>query len=90
MASIVVIRGLLEDAGRPPRSTLASMRKVVAAVLFALTGACLLLSGIVLSNLFDDYKDSPDTLFIGAAAIPLTIAVLCLASGVLALRNGAS
>jgi hypothetical protein len=65
------------------------MRKVVAAVLFALTGACLLLTGLVLSNLFDDYKDSPDSMFIQAAAIPFTIAVLCLAGGVFALRNGA-
>jgi hypothetical protein len=63
------------------------MRKVFAAVLFALTGACFLLSGFALSNLFDDYKDSPDSMFIEAATIPLGIAVVCLAGGVLALRN---
>jgi hypothetical protein len=68
--------------------TLASMRKVVAAVLFALAGACLLLFGLALSNLFDDHKDSRDSMFIEAAAIPFAIAVVCLAAGVLALRNG--
>ena len=66
------------------------MRKVVAAVLFALAGACLLVTGIVLSNLFDDYKDSPDSTFIETAAIPFSVAVLCLAGGAWALRNGAS
>jgi hypothetical protein len=44
-------------------------------------------SGFALSNLFDDYKDSPDSMFIEAAAIPLGTAVVCLAGGVLALRN---
>jgi hypothetical protein len=39
------------------------------------------------SNLFDDYKDSPDSMVIEAAAIPLGIAVVCLAGGVLALRR---
>jgi hypothetical protein len=63
------------------------MRKVVAAVLFALTGAGLLLTALALSNLFDDYKDSPDSMFIEAAAIPLALALLCLAGGVIALRN---
>jgi hypothetical protein len=64
------------------------MRKVVAAVLFTLTGACLLLAGVALSHLFDDYKDSPDSMFIEAAALPFAVAVVCLAFGVLALRNG--
>ena len=65
------------------------MRKVVAAALFALTGACLSLSGIVLSHLFDDYKDSPDSMFIEMAAIPFAIGVVCLGAGVLAIRSSA-
>jgi hypothetical protein len=57
------------------------MGKAFAAVLFALTRTCFLLSGFVLSNLFDDDKDSPDSMFIEAATIPLGIAVVCLAGG---------
>jgi ABC-type cobalamin transport system permease subunit len=64
------------------------MRKVVAAVLFAVMGACLLLAGFALSNLFDDYKDSPDSMFIKTAAQVSVIALVCLVGGVIALRNG--
>jgi ABC-type cobalamin transport system permease subunit len=64
------------------------MRKVVAAVLFAVMGACLLLAGVALSHLFDDYKDSPDSMFIKAAAQVSVIALVCLIGGVVALRNG--
>ena len=54
------------------------MRKVIAAFLFAVTGACLLLAGLALSNLFDDYKDSPDSMFIETAATVFAVAVVCL------------
>lgn len=63
------------------------MQKVIAALLFILTGACLALGAIVLSNLFADYKDSPDSTYIGAAAIPLALAGLFLIAGVLTLRR---
>ena len=63
------------------------MRKAIAAFLFTLTGACLLLTGIVLSNLFDDYKDSPDSMFIQAAAKVFAIGVICLIGGVIAIRK---
>jgi hypothetical protein len=64
------------------------MRKVIAAILFAVMGGCLLLAGLALSNLFDDYKDSPDSMFIKAAAQMSVIALVCLVGGVIALRNG--
>ncbi|MBA3263054.1 MAG: hypothetical protein H0T69_11435 [Thermoleophilaceae bacterium] len=63
------------------------MRKVIGAVLFALTGACLLLSGMILSNLFDDYKDSTDAAYIETAAIWAVLGILFLAGGIAALRN---
>jgi hypothetical protein len=49
-------------------------------VLFALTGAGLLLTALALSNLFDDYKDSPDSMFIEAAVIPLAFSTRRLSS----------
>jgi heme/copper-type cytochrome/quinol oxidase subunit 3 len=60
------------------------MRKVVAAVLFALTGACLLLAGMVVSNVFADYKDSSDSTYIETAAVPFALGLLFLAGGVMA------
>ena len=65
------------------------MRKAIAAVLFALTGACLLLAGLALSNLFDDYKDSPDSMFIEAAAKVAAVGLVCLVGGAVALRDNA-
>ena len=62
------------------------MRKLLAAVLFAVTGACLMLTGLVLSNLFDAYKDSPDSMFIETAATVFAVGVVCLVGGVIALR----
>jgi hypothetical protein len=69
------------------RQYASGMRKVLAAVLFALTGAGLMLAAIVLSHLFDDYKDSPDSMFIETAAVPLALGLMCLAGGVSALRE---
>lgn len=54
------------------------MRKVVAAVLFMVAGALVLLTVITLSNLWESYRDSPDWLYIGAAAIEFAVAA-CLA-----------
>jgi hypothetical protein len=65
------------------------MRKALAALLFVLTGACLTIGGIVLSNLFDDYKDSTDSTYIETAAYPLVLGALFLVAGVLALRERA-
>jgi hypothetical protein len=70
------------------RSTLAlTVRKVVAAVLFALTGALLLLAWAALDNLWADYQDSPDSTYIEVAAIELGLALVCAAGGVWALRS---
>ena len=44
------------------------MRRLVAAVLFALAGALLLLSGLTLSNVWDRYQDSPDSTYIAVRA----------------------
>ena len=63
------------------------MRKVIAAFLFAVTGACLLLTGLVLSNLFDEYRDSPDSMFIETGATVFAVGVVCLIGGVVALRS---
>jgi hypothetical protein len=65
------------------------MRKLLAAVLFVITGACLLLAGTVASTVFDDYKDSEDSYYLGMAAVPLLIGLICLAGGVWALRGPA-
>ena len=56
-------------------------------MLFALTGACLTLGGLALANLFDDYKDSPDSYYVESAAIPLALALVFPAGAVLALRG---
>jgi hypothetical protein len=63
------------------------MQKALAALLFVLTGTCLAIGGIVLSTLFDDYKDSPDSTYIETAAVPLALAALFLVAGILALRR---
>jgi hypothetical protein len=59
-------------------------------VLFALTGAFMLLAGFALSNLFDDYKDSPDSMFIETAAQVFGVALVCCVGGIIAPRNGSS
>jgi hypothetical protein len=51
------------------------MRKIGAAVLFIGAGALLLLSWSALDNLWADYKDSPDSLYIEVAAIWAAIAL---------------
>jgi hypothetical protein len=62
------------------------VRKAVAAVLFALTGALLLLAWAALDNLWADYQDTPDSTYIDVAAIELGLALVCAAGGVWALR----
>jgi hypothetical protein len=66
---------------------LTAMRKVVAAVLFMVTGACLFLAGLTFSQQFGSYQDSPDSFYVRMAAYPLVIGLLCLAAGVWALRG---
>jgi hypothetical protein len=62
-------------------------RKAIAAALFIVSGALLVVSGFALSNLFDEYKDSPDSTYLEAGLIPLAFAALCLVAGVLSLRE---
>lgn len=63
------------------------MQKALSALLFVLTGACLTIGGIILSTLFDDYKDSPDSTYVETAAVPLVLAALFLIAGILTLRR---
>jgi ABC-type enterobactin transport system permease subunit len=63
------------------------MQKALSALLFVLTGACLTIGGIILSTLFDDYKDSPDSTYIETAAVPLVLGALFLVAGILTLRK---
>lgn len=63
------------------------MRKVIAAVLFAVAGASGLLAFFAVAALFDEYKDSSDSLYYGWAAVTLTVAVLAAAVGALLLRD---
>ena len=63
------------------------MQKALSALLFVLAGACIALAVLALSNLFDDYKDSPDSTYIETAAVPLVLAALLLVAGILTLRK---
>jgi multisubunit Na+/H+ antiporter MnhG subunit len=63
------------------------MQKAFSALLFVLAGACIALAVLALSNLFDDYKDSPDSTYIETAAFPLVLAALLLVAGILMLRK---
>ena len=63
------------------------MRKALAPLLFTLTGACVLLAGIVVSTMFDDRKDSEDSYYLGVAAIPFIVGLVLLAGGIWALRG---
>jgi hypothetical protein len=63
------------------------LRKLIAALLFVLAGGLLVVSAFALSNLFDEYKDSPDSTYLEAGLIPLAFALLCLVAGVLSLRE---
>jgi hypothetical protein len=60
------------------------MRKVVAALMFMIAGAFILLTAMTLSNLWDTYQDSPDWLYISAAAIEgVGVLAACLVGGLL-------
>lgn len=63
------------------------MRRVLAAVLFALAGALILLAFLALENLWADYQDSPDSTYIEVAALELGLAALAGGGGFLALRR---
>ncbi len=63
------------------------MRKVLAAVLFAVAGALILLSWLALDNLWAEYRDSPDSTYIEVAAIELSFAAAAIVGGFLALRH---
>jgi hypothetical protein len=60
---------------------------VIAAVLCALTGASLLLGSLFLSNVWDDYADSPDSTYIEGAVVFLSIALVAALAGAWMLRS---
>ncbi len=66
------------------------MRKLAAAVMFAVTGAMITLTGLSFANLGDRHQDGPDSQFILVAAGGLPIALLSAALGAWALRNSNS
>jgi hypothetical protein len=61
--------------------------KVLAALLFSLGGVCVAVAAIVLSNIFDEYKDSPDSTYVEFAAVPGLLGLLFLVAGALARRR---
>jgi hypothetical protein len=63
------------------------VHKTIAAMLFVIAGGLLVISGLALSNLFDEYKDSPDSTYLQAGLIPLAIALMCLVAAGLSLRG---
>jgi hypothetical protein len=63
------------------------LRRLIAALLFVLAGGLLVVAAFALSNLFDEYKDSPNSTYLEAGLIPLAFALLCLGAGVLSLRE---
>ena len=63
------------------------MRKVGAAFLFAFAGAALLMSSFGFATLFDEYKDSPDSLYIGWGVTGLVVAAAAATVGALLLRD---
>ena len=63
------------------------MRKVGAALLFMVAGAFVVFAWLALDNLWADYKDSPDSLYIELAAIWAAIALAFAGLGTWVLRG---
>ena len=63
------------------------MRKALAALLFGIAGALVLLSYFALENLWADYQDSPDSFYITVAGIEIAIAAAAAAGGFWTLRR---
>lgn len=64
-----------------------NMRTFLAAVLFAIAGALILLAFSALSRLWADYQDSPDSTYIEVAAIELALAAAAVLGGTLVIRR---
>jgi hypothetical protein len=64
------------------------MRKVLAAILFAIAGALVLLAFAALENLWAEYQDSPDSTYIELAAIELALAAGATIGGAFETRFG--
>lgn len=63
------------------------MRKAIAAVLFAVAGAALLLAVFAFTALFDEYEDSADSVYVGWAVITLVVAAAAGTAGAVLLRE---
>ena len=63
-------------------------RLAAAIVLLATAGFLAFLGSVVISNLWDDYKDSPDAVYIAIGSACLTLSALFAAGGLLSLSRG--
>jgi hypothetical protein len=63
------------------------VQKAFGVTLLVLSGALLTTAGFTLSNLFDEYKDSPDSTYLELGLPLLVFGVVCLATGILAVRR---
>ena len=63
-------------------------RLAAAIVLLATAGFLAFLGSVVISNLWDDYKDSPDAVYIAIGSACLTLSALFAAGALLALVPG--
>jgi len=71
----------------PEERGYAGCSEVLAAVLFALTGAAVLLASFPISEIVSGEGDSPDSTYIAVAGVELGFALLCAIGGALALRR---
>lgn len=63
------------------------MRKLAAAVLFAIAGALMLLAVMSLTNVWQQYQDSPDSTYIEVAALWLLLGLASMGAGFCALHD---
>ena len=63
-------------------------RLAAAIVLLAVAAFLAFIGGTVISHLWDDYKDSPDAVYIAIGSASLTLSALFAAGGLLSLSRG--
>jgi hypothetical protein len=65
-----------------------TLQKAFGVTLLVLAGLCSRQPGFTLSNLFDEYEDSPDSTHLELGLPLLVFGVVCHATGILAVRRG--
>lgn len=63
------------------------MRKVFAAILFAGSGALFLMAAFAFQALFEDFKDSADSVYLATGAVMFGLGVVAAVCGALLLRE---